>query len=158
MLEDFCYTVGYNDKGGSLLYLKTEKHLYTRKNKNPKNGKIYWACYDPIANNDGKTCGARCTVDERTGECWRNQAEHNGHGNHELIYRDLISLNSMKDHCRYLAKNFPISGHKIPIKEIYLAEMAKYVLLSLYSIYIIGEHFKIKCYLSDALLVNRTLN
>lgn len=124
-LEDFCYIVGFS--GGSLLYLKSEKRLFTRKNKNPIRGKVYWTCYDPIIKTDNKInpCGARCTFDVKTGECWRNDVLHSVHRNHELIYHDLLSLNAMKDHCRYLAKNFPISAHKIPIKEIFLAEMAK---------------------------------
>lgn len=126
--EDFCYITGFSDKGGSLLYLEAEKHLFVRKNKNLKNGKVYWVCYDSITmGNDQQLgpCGARCTVDVINNRCWRNGAKHSGHGSHEVTFRDLQSLNAMKNHCRHLADNFPFSAHRIPISEIFLTEMAK---------------------------------
>lgn len=126
--EDFRYITGFSDKGGSLLYLISEKHLFVRKNKEPKNGKVYWVCYDSIVvGADGKpgSCAARCTVDVNNNQCWRNDTNHSRHECHEITFKDLESLNAMKDHCRYLSTNFPFSAHKIPISEIYLTEMAK---------------------------------
>lgn len=121
---DFCHIPGYH--GGQLLYLKDEKHLFLRKES--KNGKTYWVCYDTIKSaNGGKSgpCRARCIMDDSTKTCERNKTPHTSHENHEINFNDLQSLNSMKDHCRYLARNFPYSAHKIPIKDIFLAEMVK---------------------------------
>lgn len=117
---EFCYIPGFSS--GYLLYLKREKHLFVR--KETKNGKTYWVCYDTIKLASG-SCKSRCIVDEATQKCKRNDAPHTAHDNHELDYKDLVSLNAMKDHCRYLAQNFPYSAHKIPIKEIFMAEMIK---------------------------------
>lgn len=124
-LQTYSYIKGFND--GSLLFLKSEGHLFVRKGKQ-KNGKEYWVCYETIVlGEDGKPgkCTARCTLNVKTNECWRNETPHIEHETHEIIYRDLKSLNAMKDHCRYLAKHFPFSAKKIPISEIFLTEMAK---------------------------------
>lgn len=127
-LEDFRYITGFSDKGRCLLYLTSEKHLFVRKNKEPKNGKVYWVCYDSIllgADAKPGSCAARCTVDVNSGQCWRNETKHCQHESHEITFKDLESLNAMKNHCRYLATNFPFSAHKIPISEIFLTEMGK---------------------------------
>lgn len=120
-------------QSGNLFYLPSEKHLFLQKSS--KSGKKFLVCYDTVAsvgvnedNNDdydSLTCCARCTFDEKTGLCRRNSSPHTDHDDHEIKFRDLQSLNAMKDHCRYLATNFPFSARKIPIKEIYLSEMAK---------------------------------
>lgn len=117
---EFCYISGYSS--GCLLYLKSEKHLFVR--KETKNNRTYWVCYDTIKSGAG-SCKSRCIVDEKTKKCNRNDTPHGAHENHELDFKDLVSLNAMKDHCRYLAQNFPYSAHKIPIKAIFMAEMIK---------------------------------
>lgn len=125
---NFIYITGFN--GGRLLYLKREKHLFTR--KDIKNGTSYWICYDTIAtakNLMPGSCRARCKVDEATQVYERNNTPHTCVEDHELYFRDMESLNAMKDHCRYLATNFPYSAYKIPIKDIFLVEMTKLVLL-----------------------------
>lgn len=107
-----------------MYYAPKEKHLYV-KNKNT-NGKIYLDCYDTIRNKSNTRCRAKC-IYTSANEHSRTTANHTDHENHEVTYRDLVSLNNMKDHCRYLAKNFPTSAHKVSVKEIFLLEMAKYV-------------------------------
>lgn len=118
-------------RGGDLFYLPNEGHLYVQKSSTE--GKKYLVCYNTVVSEDEdddedvvhEACSARCTLDEKMGLCYRNTSPHSGHTDHEIKFRDLQSLNAMKDHCRYLATNFPFSARKIPIKEIYLAEMAK---------------------------------
>lgn len=121
---DFSYITGFS--GSQLLYLKEDKHLFTRKCS--KNGRTYWVCYDTIASAVNLVpgfCRARCTVIDATNECIRNETAHTCIGDHEVCVRDMESLAAMKDHCRYLANNFPNSAHKISIKDIFLAEMIK---------------------------------
>lgn len=94
---------------------------------------MYWVCYDSIllgADAKPGSCAARCTVDVNSGQCWRNETKHCQHESHEITFKDLESLNAMKNHCRYLATNFPFSAHKIPISEIFLTEMAKWAVIS----------------------------
>lgn len=128
-MEEFCYITGFKE-GSSLLYLKEEKNLFFRKNKELQNGKIHWACNAsniPAIYGQPDSCPARCTMDLIKSEIYRNNAAHIHEANHEIVFRDLESLNAMKNHCRYLAANFPYSAHLIPVKEIFLSEMAKFV-------------------------------
>lgn len=120
-------------QGGDLIYIPKEKHLYVRKSN--ISGKSFLVCYDTVAYKDTDIdkdddyefvkCSARCMLDVRTGKCHRNSTPHTDHDDHEIKFHDLQSLNAMKEHCRYLAKNFPFSARKIPIKEIFLSEMSK---------------------------------
>lgn len=118
-------------RGGNLSYVREEKNLYLPKTKT-KTGQSYLVCYDTILmknekreNPNFKDCPARCVVDEATGLLRCTVSHHREHGNHESIFNDLISLNGMKDRCRYLAAQYPFSARKIPVKDIFLAEMAK---------------------------------
>lgn len=127
---------GFN--GGDLFYVPDEEHLYVRKSN--KKGKKYLACYHTVKSgkddyddddddddeyDEDEKCLARCTFDEDSSLVHRNSTPHSNHRNHEITFRDLQSLNAMRDHCRYLSTNFPFSARKIPIKEIFLAEMVK---------------------------------
>lgn len=122
---DYVVIKGFHS--GMLLYVPSEKHLYVRKSS--RNGTVYLTCYDTIISkndiNNEVFCSARCHLQQNT--CVRTEAPHTNHENHEMIYKDLVSLNAMKDTCRLLAEWFPISAKNIPIKEIFLMEMAKYV-------------------------------
>lgn len=119
---DYIKVNGFN--GGKLYYLPKEKHLFLRKTS--KNEKTYLICYDTImAKKSANACSARCRLDESTGECLRTVTNHCNHESHEIIFQDLVSLNAMKDQCRYLAEKFPFSAHLIPISEIFLIEMSK---------------------------------
>lgn len=116
--------------GGIWYYIPKEKHLFKRKDK--KNGIVHLICYDSEdatkmekSNPNFKKCAARCHLREDNGLCYRTEAPHRDHEDHEITFRDLVSLNAMKERCRYLCENFPHSAHKIPIKEIFLLEMAK---------------------------------
>lgn len=119
----YRYTRGFSDRKHDLLYLEDEKYLFVRRTQSEDGQKIYYGCYDALDGPNG--CKARCTLDTKSGKCTRNDKPHNGHDNHEVTYRDMVSLNAMKDHCKYLSENFPFSAHKIPIDEIFLTEMAK---------------------------------
>lgn len=120
---EFCYIEGFSDRKHKLLYLIGEKHLFYRKGESYVGTKAYYACYERI---DGSgSCKARCTLDLQSEQCTRNKKQHNIHENHDVIFRDMESLRAMKNHCKYLATNFPFSSHKIPINEIFLNEMAK---------------------------------
>lgn len=118
---------GFN--GGTLYYLPEEKHLFLRKTS--KNGMTYVVCYDTIMNKQKKkqdgnmeVCKARGQLNEGAEKCWRT-AVHSHHENHDIIFRDLVSLNAMKEQCRFLAEKYPFSAHLIPISEIFLVEMSK---------------------------------
>lgn len=121
--------VAVQGRRGNLYYVTEDKHIYVRKTLK-ESGRSYLVCYDSVLKKkvaNIEKCTARCTLDEVNGLCFRNSTPHSDHENHEVAFRDLQSLNAMKDHCRYLASNFPLSARKVPIKEIFLAEMAKYV-------------------------------
>lgn len=123
---EYSYVVGFADKKHDLLNLHEEKHLFYQTHE--KNGKVYFACYHKIVPEEygqQSSCPARCNIDTTSRVCQRNGSPHTDHANHEVIFRDLKSLNSMKDACRYLQQNFPFSAHRIPIKEIFIHEMAK---------------------------------
>lgn len=116
-------------KGGNLYYVIEDDHLYVRKTLK-KSGRTYLICYESVLkkrDSNNQICSARCTLDEVNRTCYRNMTPHTSHDNHGVMFRDLQSFNAMKDHCIYLGSNFPFSARKVPIKEIYLAEMAKYV-------------------------------
>lgn len=121
---EFRYTVGLSDRKHKLLYLVGEKHLFFRKGPSYDGTKDYYACYDGINGTPG-SCKARCTLDLETKKCTRNNTPHSNHEIHDVDYRDMESLQAMKDHCKYLATNFPFSAHKIPIDDIFLTEIAK---------------------------------
>lgn len=120
---EFRYIEGFSDRKHKLLYLIGEKHLFYRKGDSYDGTKAYYACYETI---DGTgSCKARCTLDLQSEKCTRNNKPHISHESHDVTFRDMESLQAMKNHCKYLATNFPFSAHKIPISEIFLTEMAK---------------------------------
>lgn len=119
---------GFN--GGTLYYLPEEKHLFLQ--KSTRDGIIYLVCYDTIVNkpkiSEGvsvRVCRARRRINESTKECSKTSSDHCVHGNHEILFRDLVSLNKMKEQCRFLSEKFPFSAHLVPISEIFIIEMAK---------------------------------
>lgn len=127
---DHCFVKGY--KGSDLLYLKDEKHLFVR--KCGQGGEDVFICYQTIlAKNKKKNpmelnCTARVKLTANK-ICTRNKIAHSNHDNHEIHFRDLESLNAIKKNCRLLQKMIPITAHKVPAKELFLQEMAKYVFL-----------------------------
>lgn len=125
MEENLIEVNGFN--GGIIYYSWNEKHLYVPR-RTMRNGDLYLACYDTILNKSTSQCSAKRTYNQGNGYSRCTNCNHSKHENHENIYRDLVSLNNMKKQCRYLQENFPTSAHKVPIKEIFLQEIAKYVL------------------------------
>lgn len=124
---EYCFIDGY--KGGKLLYLKDEKHLFVR--KSGKNGEDVFICYQTILakGNENKqstetTCTARVKLDVNK-VCTRNKIAHTEHECHEIHFRDLETLKAVKDKCRLLQSIIPITAHKVSMKEIFLQEMAK---------------------------------
>lgn len=115
--------------GKSILYY-FNSHLYVRKSSSRDGNILYLECYEASLsknkdnNGNFKVCGARLQIDQSTKLCEANGTCHK-HENHEVKFRDLVSLNAMKEKCRYLAEHFPFSSRKIPVKEIFLLEMAK---------------------------------
>lgn len=126
--------VGFN--GGTLYYAPGEKHFYVRE-KSCDSGNVYLICHDQMEyknemrkseknrKKEVKSCPSRCCFNSITGEI--RLTENHTHKDHEVMYNDLISLNAMKDKCKFIAENFPLSAHKVSIKEIFLMEMVKYV-------------------------------
>lgn len=112
--------------GGIIYYSSKEKHLYVQRGK-MRNGDLYLACYDTILNKLNSQCSAKRVYNKGNRYSRSTNHKHTKHGHHEIIYRDLVSLNNMKNQCRYLTQNFPTSAHKVPIKEIFLQELAKYI-------------------------------
>lgn len=115
--------------GGLVYYAPDEEHLYCR--KDGYNGTKYLVCYETVASRSKKNkksvkCPARRHLDEKSGKSSCTLSQHSSHDNHEVIYRDLVSLNAMKDRCRYLAENFPGCAHRISVKGIFLKELSKY--------------------------------
>lgn len=123
---EYCIFKGFH--GGDILYLKEEKHLFYRKIE--RNGSVEYACYQSILlknKNQSKSitpCTSRAKIDGNK-VCSRNTICHSKHANHEVIFRDLVTLNAVKDKCRMLQEILPIESHKASAKLIFLREMAK---------------------------------
>lgn len=124
---DYCFIKGY--KGGSLLYLEDEKHLFVR--KSGENGEETYICYQSVLAKSNKkkkmtqpNCTARVKLDGKK-ICTRNKIAHSKHENHEILFRDFETLNAVRKNCRTLQKIIPITAHKISAKEVFLQEIAK---------------------------------
>lgn len=122
---EYCFTKGF--KGGNLLYLREEKHLFVR--KSGENGEETFICYQSVLSKSSKNlsqpnCTARVKLN---GEkiCSRNKIAHTNHENHEILFRDFQTLNTVRKNCKTLQKIIPITAHKISVKEVFLQEMAK---------------------------------
>lgn len=114
---------------GTLMYLHEEKHLFRK--VNDRKGQEEWMCYESILPQmyrlnelDPPTkCTAKTFRIENL--LRRNQIAHSHHHDHELVFRDLVSLEAMKEKCRKLAEWCPLSSYRIPAKEIFMTELAK---------------------------------
>lgn len=110
---------GFNGK--TVYYDPMKKHLYSR--NNGYKGVSYLKCYEDV-NCKSNPCEGRRRLHDADGRSWPTHG-HSKHKNHKITYRDLISLNNMKERCSYLAQNYPGQAHKVSTKIIYLTEMAK---------------------------------
>lgn len=117
----YSLTKGFRD-GDLLLYSHFEKKLFYKTNDR-LNGQQDYACYENIMNK-GCNCKARLHL-RADNSCERNKQLHIDHENHEITFRDMESLDAMREKCRYLIKHYPASAQKIPVKEIFLSEMIK---------------------------------
>lgn len=123
---EFTYIKGF--RGGSLLYLHQEKHLFYQTHN--RDGRLEFSCYDNNLPKDYKSseqqsrkCNAKVIVKEDI--CRRNNTDHQCHANHELVFRDLQTLNEIKERCQKVSEWCPISAHKISAKEIFMTMLAK---------------------------------
>lgn len=116
---------GFN--GRNVYYDSLGKYLYSR--NNGYKGTSYMKCFEDVRRKKKKkrknSCGGRCRMDAN-GKSWQSH-DHAKHKNHEIIYRDLVSLNAVKERCQFLAANYPGQAHKMSTKIIFLTEIAKYV-------------------------------
>lgn len=116
---------GFNGK--NVYYDPKGKYLYSR--NNGYKGTSYLKCFEDVKGAKKKNreewlpCGGRRRLDAN-GKSWPSH-NHAKHKNHESVYRDLISLNDMKEKCRFSAKNYPGLTHKMSTKIIFLTEIAK---------------------------------
>lgn len=124
---------GFHDSAHQLLYAPGEKHLYVQKYN--RSGQLEFICYESILPQEYRNknepnhsnCTARAILRENI--CYRNQISHQGHQNHELVYRDLKTLNAVKEKCKKLVEWCPLSAAKISAKELLAVELSKYVFL-----------------------------
>lgn len=111
---------GFKGKG-MLLYLHDEKTLFVKKVM--RDEYEYYECYHNMQKNSLMSCSASCSIIR--GELRRNDREHCHEENHKIKYKDLLSLNAMRETCYWLREHFPPSAHKIPLYDIYMLEMSK---------------------------------
>lgn len=122
MAQIYSFIKGFNGKG-SLLYLHDEKNLFVRKVK--RDAYEYYECYHNLQKYEYgfEHCPVSCSIQQ--GELRRNEAEHSHQGNHKVYFRDLQSLNAMKETCYWLRDHCPSSAHKIPSYDIFMLEISK---------------------------------
>lgn len=115
---------------GLLLYLHDEKNLFIK--KFDRNHSHYYECYHVLQRNqlDYKPCPVNCVVKE--GECRRNESTHSHPTNHKILYRDMQSVNAMKETCHWLRTHCPSSAHKIPLYDIFMLEISKWVYITVF--------------------------
>lgn len=116
------FLTGFSGKG-LLLYLHDEKNLFIKKSE--RNQSQYYECYHVLqkAQPDYKACPVYCVI--KDGECNRNGAIHSHPTNHKVEYRDMVSLNAMKETCRWLRTYIPSSAHKVSLYDIFMLEISK---------------------------------
>lgn len=121
-MTNHSFIKGFSGKGFPL-YLHDEKHLFVKKSE--QNGRQYYQCYHVLRKeqSDFKPCPVYCVV--KDGECHKNDAVHSHQEDHKIQYRDMQSLNAMKETCRWLRIHCPSSAHKISLYDIFMLEISK---------------------------------
>lgn len=116
------YIQGFSGRG-YLLYLHDERNLFI-KNKTT-NSADYYQCYHVLLKNEPGyiPCPVTCIVNGSN--CRRNSAEHSHQTDHKVQFRDMQSINAMKETCRWLHEHCPSSASKIPLHDIFLLEISK---------------------------------
>lgn len=125
---EYTYIQGFKDGPHRLIYLHREKHLFCYKYE--RSGQIEYTCYQSMLPNDYKSdsehnCTARIIVNNNDKQCRRNNVAHTNHQNHELVFRDLQTLNAVREKSRKISEWCPLSASKVSAKEILAMELAK---------------------------------
>lgn len=111
----------------TLLYIPSEKNLYV-KNSTMKGVQRY-VCYQKILRKNSKNkdstplCYARITMKE--GNCYRTNAPHARHDDHQHIYEDMLTSNRIKSTCKQLREILGESARAIDTRKIFNQELAK---------------------------------
>lgn len=126
-MSDHTLIQGFHD-GHPLLYLHGEKHLFYRSNE--RSGHVEYSCYEksrPDRYKNNKEANVKCTarVFLDNGRVYRNQIRHQCHENHETIFRDLQTLEAVKEKARLIKKWCPLSASKVSAKELLAVELAR---------------------------------
>lgn len=113
-----------------LLYVPQEKHLYVKhrvvEGKEPGED---WICYQSILNKKDKD-QVKCTSTVHLGQnniCKQKNIRnpHTNHINHELIYKDIMSLNKIKTDCINAKVVSDGVAMKISASDIFTRELSK---------------------------------
>lgn len=119
-MDNYSYVVGFKGKS-TLLYLHDDKNLFVRKSNAGNN--IQYECYHNVTNNENyRRCSVYCTVKE---DVVKRNFERHCHTDHSIKYKDLVSLNAMRQTCTFLKEHCPSSAHRIPLYDIFLNEISK---------------------------------
>lgn len=114
--------------GNCLLYLPGEKRLFFQ--SNVRSGQVEYTCYAKLCPDKYKTrkntqskCTARVFLTD--GNARRNGIRHHCHEDHELIFRDLQTLNAVREKCTKILEWCPLSASKVSAKELLSMELVK---------------------------------
>lgn len=120
----YSFIAGFSGRS-SLLYLHDERHLFVK--KVTRDQYEFYECYHNMQKNQlgFVHCSASCSI--LRGEIRRNGTAHSHPMDHKVDFRDLQSLNAMKETCNWLREHCPSSAHKIPSYDIFMLEIAKWV-------------------------------
>lgn len=111
----------------TLVYVPSEKNLYV-KNSTTKDVQRY-VCYQKILRRGPQNgdvipmCYARITM--KNGNCYRTNAPHAPHGDHEHIYADMLTANKIKGTCKQLREVLAESARAIDTRKMFNMELAK---------------------------------
>lgn len=130
-MSDYAFIQGFHE-GHPLIYLQKEKHLFFQ--SNVRSGQIEYTCYEKFRSDRYKSSNhqeahSKCTarVFVKDGIVRRSSFQHTNHENHELIFRDLQTLEAVKEKSQKLLEWCPFSSSKVSAKELLAIELSKYV-------------------------------
>lgn len=118
-MTNYSYVVGFKGKS-ELLYSHDENNLYALKSNNEL--RMQYECYHNSNKENSPRCPVYCTVERNM---VRRNNERHCHRDHNVIYKDLLSLNAMRNTCTLLNEHCPSSAHRIPLYDIFLQEISK---------------------------------
>lgn len=115
----YSYIVGFKGRG-YLLYSHNEKNLFVKKSE--ENNMERYECYQNVIAGSDRRCPVYCMVEGD--KITRNDGKH-CHADHNVKYKDLVSLNAMRKTCVFLKENLPSSAFRISLYDIFLQEISK---------------------------------